>query len=234
MPNYLETVYFAEEYGKDEYPQKLCDYLYERYFEDYARAHAGEKLKLLDIGSGKGNHLVGFSRHNIEGYGIDKREECVEILDYFDIRECDMEKDSLPFEDNTFDFIFSKSVIEHVYNTDNFLDESYRVLKPGGIMVLMTPDWRSQKNYFWDDYTHVKPFTRKGFQNSLKLKNFKDVGCVKFYQLPFVWKYPWLSFVPKFISVIPDMFRFTDADEMRSRVWIRFSKEQMLLAKGVK
>ena len=234
MPNYLETVYFTEEYGKDEYPQMLCDYIYERFFEAYAKSHANTKTKLLDIGSGKGNHLVAFSRKGVETFGIDKREECVEILDYFDIRECDIEKDRFPFEDNSFDFIFSKSVIEHVYNTDNFLNESFRVLKPGGIIVLMTPDWRSHVNYFWDDYTHVKPFTRKGLQNALKLKNFKEVECFRFFQLPFVWKYPFLEFVPRIIAFIPDTFRFRDADEMRSRVWIRFSKEQMLIAKGVK
>ena len=234
MPNYLETVYFREEYGAEEYPQRLCDYLYERFFKSYMDSHPDGKKKFLDIGSGKGNHLVAFSRHGVEAFGIDKREECVEILDYFDIREWDIEKDRFPFEDNSFDFIFSKSVIEHVYNTDNFLDESFRVLKPGGIVVLMTPDWQSQMKFFWDDYTHVRPFSRKGLQNVLKLKNFQEVECFRFFQLPFVWKYPFLRFVPRIIALLPDFLRFRDADEMRSRVFVRFSKEQMLIAKGVK
>ena len=95
MPNYLETIYFTEEYDENKYPQKLCNHIYQRYFKDYN----GKAPKLLDIGSGKGNHLVGFSRLGIESYGIDKRNECLQVLKNFDIRECDIEKDKFPFEE---------------------------------------------------------------------------------------------------------------------------------------
>ena len=47
--------------------QKLCNYINDKYFKS-----SSSDQKLLDIGSGKGNHLVGFSRNNIKVYGIDK------------------------------------------------------------------------------------------------------------------------------------------------------------------
>ena len=81
----------------------------------------------------------------------------------FEIKECDLENESIPYSDNTFDFIYSKSVIEHVRNADNFVSESYRVLKPGGIAVFMTPDWGTQYKTFWDDYTHVILFNKAMF-----------------------------------------------------------------------
>ena len=234
MGKYLETVYFTEEYGENDYPQKLCNYIYSRIYRKYVTKNRSQKLRLLDIGSGKGNHLVGFSRCGIEAYGLDTRDECIDILKTFDIRKCNIEKDRFPFEDNFFDFAFSKSVLEHVMNTDNFLRETLRVLKPGGIAILLTPDWRSEVKFFWDEYTHVKPFTRRGLQSALKINGFSEVKCECFLQLPFVWKYPYLKFIPWLISLLPDALKYKDEEEIQSRKLVRFSKEIMLIAIGVK
>lgn len=233
MGNYLETFYFTREYGKDDYPQKLCNYIYDRFYKQHIKIKS-KKIRLLDIGSGKGNYLVGFSRCGIESYGLDKRKECVKILKNFDIRECDIEKEKIPFRDNFFDFVFSKSVLEHVMNTENFLKETLRVLKPGGIAVILTPDWKSQLSFFWNDYTHVKAFTRKGLQNAMKINGFSNVKCEYFFQLPFLWKHPNLKFVASIISLLPDSLKWRDKEESSQRKLIRFSKEKMLLVVGIK
>ena len=226
MPNYLETMYSVDEYAPDKYPQKLCNYLTERYF----KKEGDSPRVLLDIGSGKGNHLVGFSRLGMIVKGLDKGKECLEILSDFDIRECDLEKDPFPFEDSHFDFVFSKSVLEHVYNTENIVKETYRVLKPGGITVQLTPDWATDHKIFWDDPTHVKPFTRKGLKRAFILGDFTKVECEGFYQLPFFWKYPKLDFIRRIIAlVVPNRFKFKDKEERIQRVLIRHSKEGMLL-----
>jgi SAM-dependent methyltransferase len=238
MPSYLETIYFTEEYGPEFYPQKLCSHIYDAYYRDYVEKKKAKREKgpfrILDIGSGKGNHLVGFGRCGLKPYGLDKRDECVKVLEKFDIRECNIEKEKFPFRDNYFDFVFSKSVLEHVNNTDNMLQEAKRVLKPGGIAVMMTPDWRSEVRSFWDDYTHVKAFTRKSLQNAMKINTFGDVKCIRFFQLPFLWKYPWLKPVVWFFKLMPNFLIWKNFDESRDRKLIRFSKYEMLLAKGVK
>ena len=225
MSKYLETIYFADEYAPDTYPQRLCNFLTERYFGK----EGDSPRSLLDIGSGKGNHLVGFSRNGLIVKGLDKRKECIEILPDFDIRECDLEKDPFPFEDDYSDFVFSKSVLEHVHNTENIVKETYRVLKPGGITVQLTPDWATDYKYFWDDPTHVKPFTRKGLQDAFKFEGFIDVKCEGFYQLPFLWKHPRLSFIRRIVSLLPDSLKWKDEEELVQRVLIRHSKERMLL-----
>jgi len=229
--NYLDIIYFRDEYGEDQYPQKLCNYIAERFFGD---APARKGREILDVGSGKGNHLVGFKRNGLKPYGIDKRDECLKIFDEFDIRPCNLEKDPLPFEDETFDFVFSKSVLEHVTNTDNFLKESLRVLKPGGKAVMLTPDWGSQCKFFWDDYTHVKAFTRKSLQNAMAICGFENPQCEYFLQLPFTWKYPWAEFFTSIIALLPDRLKWKDKDESEFRILIRFSKEKMLLSYGTK
>jgi SAM-dependent methyltransferase len=52
----------------------------------------------------------------------------------------------LPFEDQTFDLIVSNQVIEHVVDTDNFVRETYRLLKPGGRAVVSTENLASWHN----------------------------------------------------------------------------------------
>lgn len=49
----------------------------------------------------------------------------------------------LPFPDNTFDLVFSIDVMEHVEDHIQFFDEQIRVCKPGGIVLMGTPNlWR--------------------------------------------------------------------------------------------
>jgi ubiquinone/menaquinone biosynthesis C-methylase UbiE len=49
----------------------------------------------------------------------------------------------MPFPDAHFDIVVSSEVIEHTPNPEQAIKEIYRVLKPGGVMVLSTP------NRFW-------------------------------------------------------------------------------------
>lgn len=224
--SYLEVIYPQEEYAEHLYPQKLCNYISDGYFPTNGT--------LLDIGSGKGNHLIGFARCGHKVFGLDKRKECIEVLDNFTIKECDIESERFPYRSNTFNYLFSKSVLEHVNNTDNFMNESLRVLKPGGKAVFMTPAWESQYKFFWDDYTHVKPFTVKSLQNAMRIAGFKNVDVSYFLQLPFIWNKPYLKLVTKVISLLPDSLKWKDKEQSEARKLIRFSKEQMLFAVGEK
>ena len=52
----------------------------------------------------------------------------------------------LPFEDASFDVIHSNQVIEHLWNTDNFLKEIRRLLRPDGYAVVSTNNLASWHN----------------------------------------------------------------------------------------
>ena len=231
MSSYLKTFYFRTEYGENDYPQLLCNHIVEKFMAPRLDVQG---KKLLDIGCGKGTHLVGFSRCGMQTYGLDKRGECVQSVEGFDTRQCDIENEPFPYEDNYFDIVFSKSVLEHVMNTENFIGEALRVLKPGGLAVLLTPDWRSNRDWFWDDHTHVKPFTLKSLRNAMLICGFKNVEGEFLLQLPEVWKNPWLYPVTRCFAILPDALRWKDKDEKHFRKWVRFSKEKMLVATGVK
>jgi SAM-dependent methyltransferase len=59
----------------------------------------------------------------------------------------------LPFEDASFDFVFSSQVIEHVPSPDQFLLEIRRVLATGGFCLITTPN----KRLFSPDENHTNP-----------------------------------------------------------------------------
>lgn len=54
----------------------------------------------------------------------------------------------LPFPSNSFDVVTSNQVIEHLLETDIFVEEIYRVLKPGGYAVISTENLASWHNIF--------------------------------------------------------------------------------------
>lgn len=53
-----------------------------------------------------------------------------------------------PYKNNTFDYVVSNLVIEHLSDVDHFISESYRVLKKGGITVVSTNNLASWHNIF--------------------------------------------------------------------------------------
>ena len=53
------------------------------------------------------------------------------------------------------------SVIEHIQNPTNILKEILRVLKIGGILIIITPNFKYLHKNFYDDPTHIRPYTEK-------------------------------------------------------------------------
>ena len=61
-----------------------------------------------------------------------------------DVAKCDVETDDVPFATGTFDAVVFNEIFEHLRINPIFtLREAYRVLKPGGLLLLSTPNLRS-------------------------------------------------------------------------------------------
>jgi SAM-dependent methyltransferase len=63
----------------------------------------------------------------------------------FDVRTADLDE-SWPFEDDTFDIVHANQVIEHVSRVDHFVEETRRVLRPGGQAIIGTENLASWHN----------------------------------------------------------------------------------------
>jgi len=165
---------------KTGYPSKLIWYLVSKY-------GLAASNKVLDMGCGDGTFAKAFASIGFPVVRVDK-----ELFLQDGIDQCDFEKDELPYKRNKYDVVFCKSVIEHLREPWNMLSECLRVLNVGGVAILLAPDWNSQWRTFYDDPTHVHPYTVKGIKNTLKFAGFRDVASEKFYQLPMLWKRPWM------------------------------------------
>ena len=92
-----------------------------------------------------------------------------------DIDDLDFESEELPIPDNSVDILFSLAVVEHITNTEHFMSECFRVLKPKGIIYLTTPNFRYCFRDFYNDPTHVRPFTDVSLCKTVEYYGFKSV-----------------------------------------------------------
>jgi len=123
------------------------------------------QIRLMDIGCGNRYLRYGCEKFNISYEGID-------------YSDCNLEKDKIPKEDNKYDLVISLALIEHLRDPSNFLNESYRILKPGGIFFISTPNWQYSFRDFFNDPTHIHPYTPISLEQVLEFSNFKNVKIV--------------------------------------------------------
>ena len=81
------------------------------------------------------------------------------------------------FSNNSFDAILASNLFEHLSDEEfkSSLSEVRRILRPGGVLAVIQPNfYYSYRNYF-DDYTHKKIFTHTGFAAFLEAFGFEIV-----------------------------------------------------------
>ena len=88
---------------------------------------------------------------------------------------CKADATKLPFKDNSFDTIFNSEMIEHLYPQDSkkMLDEFFRVLKPGGKLIITTPNRSEYRRLIQESFLSVMLFfmRKKGLMEREKLKS---------------------------------------------------------------
>lgn len=96
---------------------------------------------ILDVGCGTGLNAEALKEKGYDVHGVDISPVAIDQFTErgFKGKACNI-LEGLPYPDNTFDFVFSSEVIEHVDDTEKFLSEIFRVMKPGGKLVLSTPN----------------------------------------------------------------------------------------------
>lgn len=219
MSDYLKVVYSEENTPYTDYPSKLAKYLFDAF-------DLKEKNTMLEIGCGRGEMLRNFKNLGLHVEGIDLSPEAPNYHEDIEIKVANVEEEKLPYPDNSFDVIYSKSVLEHFYYPERYMKEAYRVLKPGGVILTLVPDWESCYKVYFDDYTHRTPFSKIGLEDILKIHSFKDVHVYKFRQLPLLWKYPKLNIISSIIAPFVPV--------RTKNKFLRWSRELMLVSSATK
>ncbi len=115
--------------------------------------------KILEIGSGTGIfQLVCAKKYSADIWGAEpsllpnQTEEDNVLKISLDILNCNnlptnkivnSVGEKLPFHDNSFDFVYSSNVLEHVQNPQSVINEAIRVCKPNGIVQIVSPNYGS-------------------------------------------------------------------------------------------
>jgi SAM-dependent methyltransferase len=185
----------------------------------FARQFCAGKVVLdLGCGSGYGAASIGEQAEHVVGVDVDGDAVAFAQQRYsranvsFSRIEAGKE---LPFADNSFDVVLSFQVIEHVRDDGGYLKEAHRVLRPGGVVVLVTPDRQHRLmpgQRPWNRW-HVREYSgaqleRKVGQHfeivaSLKMGAAWDVAGVEIRRYR---KTKWLT-LPFTLPVVPDAVR---------------------------
>jgi SAM-dependent methyltransferase len=220
--DYVDIVYNEQDRPLTTYPNELARYLFDRY-----DIKPGQKL--LDFGCGRGEFLRGFIGCGVKGFGVDGSCMAEKYCPDAELFVSDLENDNLPFEDNFFDVIYSKSVIEHFYYPEKVVKEIYRVIKPGGLVITLCPDWEFNYQIYFEDYTHRTPFMRSSLRDIQLIHGFENVIVERFRQLPILWR------AGSCLLPFAELTRFFAPNFLKPyNKWIRFSKEIMLLSSATK
>ena len=137
---------------------------------------------ILDLGTADGTFVKVAKENGFQSLGLD-------------IDQVNLENQSIDIKTETCDMVVANSLIEHIQNPTNFLREVKRVLKKNAFFILITPDWKLNIDNFFDDPTHVRPYTKVSLEFLLDSHGFKNIKIV-----------PWLVCKPTWLWKIPFSF----------------------------
>jgi len=103
-----------------------------------------DNLNVLDIGAGEGFFKFFFdakSDAQIAWRGIEIWEEQAEFCEHvgYTIDRFNLENGRLPYQDESFEMVLASHIIEHIPNPVDILREMGRILKHGGILLVVAP-----------------------------------------------------------------------------------------------
>ncbi|MEC9209572.1 MAG: class I SAM-dependent methyltransferase [Bacteroidota bacterium] len=175
---------------------KLKDFILDKGVKQRFFLSFKKDFKILELGCGIGRNAMFIKKYfnKVEYHGIDILPE-EKVDSFINFRNVNLEESELPYEANYFDAIIFTHVLEHLSNPLSLGNEINRILKKGGRIYVEAPNWssilvpsfgfhREQHNpfNFYDDPTHIKPWTKHGIYEFLsencKLK-VEKVGIVR-------------------------------------------------------
>jgi len=113
-------------------------------YETLEELPLGENCRVLDVACGNGSFGEWFkSRLNADMYGIDISPVAADLCrqkGYTEVGVVDLDRESIPFQDDFFDLVILSAVVEHIMSPEQVLEQAYHRLKPGGRVVVLTPN----------------------------------------------------------------------------------------------
>ncbi|MDB2680364.1 class I SAM-dependent methyltransferase, partial [Candidatus Pelagibacter bacterium] len=158
----------------------------------YYQVKLKKKMTLLDLGSADNSFVQVAMNNGLDVQGID-------------VDKVNFENEDLPFAEKNFDIITLNSVLEHLHNPEKLLNNIKRILKDKGFFIIITPNWKYSFKEFYNDPTHVKPYTPESLEFLLSSFKFTNIKIV-----------PWLVLKPSWLWDFPCKFYFASKIPFRN------------------
>ena len=172
-----------------------------RYYALLARKHGPERGRVLEIGCGLGHLLTWLvDRYDVVGsdineWAIEQARQNVPQGDFL----IQSAEDLNLFEAGSFQIIIAKHVVEHLPEPEKCLAEISRVLTPGGLLILATPNldspMREKKKERWIGYQDPTHISLKTPADWLEIMRSHHLQPHKVFSDGF-WDAPYLPFIP--------------------------------------
>ena len=174
----------------------------DKYFKNILSNHFKNIPLVVDVGCGQGDFLTQAKELGINAEGIDDKDfwvtRCVK-------KGLKVKKGSIfeiPYDDNSVDGVFLQSVLEHA-DAVKSMKEISRVIKNEGIVAISCP---TPEKHFWDDPTHVRPYTIKSLSTLFEMFGFKvthkNYVFAELLGMTVTWNglFKWLNLIPTSIG----------------------------------
>ena len=135
------------------------------------RVGIGADQRVLEVGCGSGVFLRAAADRGAAVTGVDSSGRLVELArrraPEAELMVGDLQ--ALPFDDDSFDVVFASNLLEHLERpaATALLAGARRVLRPGGRLVLVQPNFRLDPGRYFDDFTHVAIYTDRSLHDYL-------------------------------------------------------------------
>ena len=174
----------------------------DKYFKKILSNHFKNIPLVVDIGCGQGDFLTQAKELRINAEGIDDKEFWVTRCVKKGLKAKKGSIFEIPYDDNSVDGIFLQSVLEHV-DAVKSMKEISRVIKNEGIVAISCP---TPEKHFWDDPTHVRPYTIKSLSTLFEMFGFKvthkNYVFAELLGMTVTWNglFKWLNLIPTSIG----------------------------------
>jgi len=173
IENYRRFDHLTEDLWNDTIrPDYSADVWYNKNRNQIVRAMIGDKfrgLRVLAEGTGTGSAQWA-DNEVLDGLGASEVIKSNLIAGEGVDVACDA--CNLPFENESFDAIFCRELIEHVLNDDLLLSEARRVLRPNGWLLITTPNGL---HWLPDGFFHIRAYSPKQFIDKLNSYHFEAI-----------------------------------------------------------
>ena len=171
---------------------------------------------ILDVGCGTGEFGKIKPNNKIEVYGIDCDYTALNAASKYEIvKMVDLDCENLPFEDNFFDAILAKDILEHLQKPWLLLKEIHRIMKDDGIIIASVPMPKS--DIVWSDYTHLRGFTKECIETLFRDSQYDVIYVKKMGDIPFFRRFGLSEYIPNFLEIPPMNYFFGITFEIKAK-----------------